>query len=66
MGVYMKAFVVLVGGLLGGSVGFYYQSKEDSRLRDLRRMKMDEMKRVNQETQQPEAADKKSADQIGR
>ncbi|KAI8323495.1 hypothetical protein GQ54DRAFT_309995 [Martensiomyces pterosporus] len=49
MGVYTRAFVVLMGGLLGGSAGFYYQAKEDTRLRDLRKMKMDEMRRLNAE-----------------
>ncbi|KAJ1958200.1 hypothetical protein EC988_000447 [Linderina pennispora] len=67
MGVYMKALVVMVGGLLGGSVGFYYQSKEDGRLRDLRRMKMEEMRRLNQDGQVAGASDGlglESADQI--
>ncbi|KAJ2149277.1 hypothetical protein GGH19_000520 [Coemansia sp. RSA 1807] len=49
MGVYFKAFFVLVGGLLGGSVGFYYQAKEDGRLADLRKLKIDEMRRLNQQ-----------------
>ncbi|KAJ1725690.1 hypothetical protein LPJ53_000169 [Coemansia erecta] len=52
MGVYTKAFVVLVGGLLGGSVGFYFQSKEDRRLGELRKIKLEEMRRLNQENQE--------------
>ncbi|KAJ1825101.1 hypothetical protein LPJ73_009291 [Coemansia sp. RSA 2703] len=51
MGVYTKAFVVLLGGLLGGSVGFYFQSKEDRRLGELRKIKLEEMRRLNQESQ---------------
>ncbi|KAJ2681863.1 Superoxide dismutase [Cu-Zn], partial [Coemansia sp. RSA 1285] len=48
MGVYTKAMVVLLGGLLGGSVGFYYQSKEDSRLRALRNQRFAEIEGLQQ------------------
>ncbi|KAJ2162103.1 Superoxide dismutase [Cu-Zn] [Coemansia sp. RSA 552] len=48
MGTFFKACVVLVGGLLGGSVGFYYQAKEDERLSELRRIKLEEMRQINQ------------------
>ncbi|KAJ2229838.1 hypothetical protein IWW45_006034 [Coemansia sp. RSA 485] len=49
MGVYAKAFVVLLGGLLGGSVGFYFQAKEEIKLGELRKIKLEEMRRLNQE-----------------
>ncbi|KAJ2843751.1 hypothetical protein J3B02_005174 [Coemansia erecta] len=49
MGVYAKAFVVLLGGLLGGSVGFYFQAKEEMKLGELRKIKLEEMRRLNQE-----------------
>ncbi|KAJ2656137.1 Superoxide dismutase [Cu-Zn] [Coemansia sp. RSA 1200] len=49
MGVYTKAMVVLLGGLLGGSVGFYYQSKEDNRLRALRNQRFAEIERLQQD-----------------
>ncbi|KAJ1831608.1 hypothetical protein IWW55_003226 [Coemansia sp. RSA 2706] len=68
MGVYLKAFVVLVGGLLGGSVGFYYQAKEESRLADLRKLKLDEIRRLNQqaaaaaENRPPPASDNRPSD----
>ncbi|KAJ2581552.1 hypothetical protein EV177_010425, partial [Coemansia sp. RSA 1804] len=42
------AMVVLLGGLLGGSVGFYYQSKEDSRLRALRNQRFAEIEGLQQ------------------
>ncbi|KAJ1964727.1 hypothetical protein GGI12_001233 [Dipsacomyces acuminosporus] len=62
MGVYTKAFVVLIGGLVGGSVGFYYQAKEDTRLRELRRMKMEEMRRINEGLQTDEIPQNTSED----
>ncbi|KAJ2692792.1 hypothetical protein H4218_006264 [Coemansia sp. IMI 209128] len=49
MGVYTRAFFVAIGGLLGGSAGFYFQAQEDKRLGDLRKLKLEEMKRLNQE-----------------
>ncbi|KAJ2802500.1 hypothetical protein H4R20_003251, partial [Coemansia guatemalensis] len=52
------ALFVVVGGLLGGSVGFYYQAKEDERLSELRKIKLEEMRRLNQ-------ADAKQHDKSG-
>ncbi|KAJ2775819.1 hypothetical protein H4R18_005926 [Coemansia javaensis] len=49
MGVYARAFFVIVGGLLGGSVGLYYQAKEERRLAELRQVKLDEMRRLSQD-----------------
>ncbi|KAJ2330434.1 hypothetical protein GGI00_003704 [Coemansia sp. RSA 2681] len=49
MGVYARAFLVAMGGLLGGSVGFYFQAKEDKRLGELRKLKLEEMQRLNQD-----------------
>ncbi|KAJ2829663.1 hypothetical protein IWW50_000730 [Coemansia erecta] len=57
MGVYVKALFVLVGGLLGGSVGFYFQAKEDSRLSELRKLKIEEMRRLNQQAATEQSAD---------
>ncbi|PIA16821.1 hypothetical protein COEREDRAFT_80890 [Coemansia reversa NRRL 1564] len=48
MGLYTKALFVIIGGLLGGSVGFYYQAREDERLSELRKIKLEEMRRLNQ------------------
>lgn len=52
MGVYTKAFIVLIGGLAGGSVGFYYQSKQEKKLNDLRRLKLDEMQKLGDDNNQ--------------
>ncbi|KAJ2546503.1 hypothetical protein EV175_005573, partial [Coemansia sp. RSA 1933] len=46
MGVYSKAFLIMIGGLLGGSAGFYYQAKEDQRLTDMRKLRLAEMERL--------------------
>ncbi|KAJ2805608.1 hypothetical protein H4R21_001197 [Coemansia helicoidea] len=47
MGVYLRALFVIFGGLVGGSVGLYYQGKEEKRLAELRQLKLQEMQRLN-------------------
>ncbi|KAJ2715985.1 hypothetical protein H4R19_000898 [Coemansia spiralis] len=50
MGVYARALLVICGGLLGGSVGLYYQGKEEKRLAELRALKLSEMRRLNRDS----------------
>ncbi|KAJ1679511.1 hypothetical protein EV182_001897 [Spiromyces aspiralis] len=54
------ALIITAGALAGGVIGLYYQSKEENRLQELRRIKVQELMRINAGTNEAAPVDEEA------